>query len=99
MSMTQLAQAVACPQVFAEFPFHLEWRDVRQHMGRLSGATALHYNTGDEPYLTFAYRAHLFCIREHSGRLEFTAESCSGAEPIIAQVEAHFTALLAPDLI
>ena len=97
--MTRLAEAVACGQVFADFPFHLEWRDVRQHMGRLPGVKMLQMSTDDEPYMIFTYRDHYFCIREQSQRLEFSAERNKGVEHLIAQVEAHFTALLAPDLV
>ena len=97
--MTRLVEAVACAQVFADYPFHLEWRDVRQHMGRLPGATMLHMSRDDEPCMVFNYKDHHFVIQERSRRLEFSTERCVGVGPLIAQVEAHFTALLAPDLV
>jgi hypothetical protein len=38
-------------------------------------------------------------LQEQSQRLEFSTERSAGVGPLVAQVDAHFTALLAPDLL
>jgi hypothetical protein len=81
---------------FARLPASNDWRLVREHIGRLSGAKAADFlwDGGAQAGIDFVYKGQVFAINDQFGEYWFFVQDPRCRDGVLCEVKAHWEELL-----
>jgi len=76
---------------FAELPESRSWRELRDHLARLSGVYITKFLTDEvtEAWIDFAYRGHTFSVNNQFGDYWFFVREPGCPDDILIEVVSH----------
>lgn len=81
---------------FGELPQSVTWYELRQHIGKLDGASVTEFITDDvtEAWIDFSFRGYQFAVNNQFGAYWFFASDPQVADEILGKILSHCGSLL-----